>query len=147
MDFETEVKQTLYQMIAQTGNIPDAAILTSELDVPQEDILGAFENLAAKRLLVLEPGNPSKIRMAPPFSGIKTPFRVEMDDISFYANCVWDAFGIAAALHQDGIINASDGYTNEPLILEIKDAKPSKSSYFAHFAVPAAHWWDDIIHT
>ena len=77
MDFETEVKQTLYQMIAQTGNIPDATYLTSELDVPQEDILDAFENLAAKRLLVLEPGDPSKIRMAPPFSGIKTHFRVD----------------------------------------------------------------------
>jgi hypothetical protein len=88
MDFETEVKQTLYQMIAQTGNIPDATNLTSKLDVPQEDILDAFENLAAKRLLVLEPGDPSKIRMAPPFSGIKTPFRVELEDKSFYANCV-----------------------------------------------------------
>lgn len=147
MDFETEVKLTLYQMIAQTGKMPDASNLASELSVPKEDILVAFEHLSGKRLLVLEPGNPSRIRMAPPFSGIKTSFRVKVDDKSYYANCVWDAFGIAAALQLDGTIYATDGFTGETLILEIKDSKPSKSNFVAHFAVPAAHWWDDIIHT
>jgi hypothetical protein len=147
MDFETEVKLTLYKMVAQNGKIPDAANLASELDVPQEDILKAFQHLVEKRLLVLEPGDPTNIRMAPPFSGIKTPFRVEVDEKSYYANCVWDAFGVAAALQQDGTIYASDGFTNEPLIIEVKDAKPNKSNYVAHFAVPAAQWWADIIHT
>jgi hypothetical protein len=85
--------------------------------------------------------------MAPPFSGIETPFRVEVDGKSYFANCVWDAFGVAAALQRDGIIYTSDGFTNDPLILEIKDNKPTKLDYIAHFAVPAAHWWDDIIYT
>ncbi len=147
MDFDTEVKLTLYNLIAQNAKIPDSAQVAAELGISDANILEAFQRLSAKRLLVLEPGNPSKIRMAPPFSGIPTNFRVEVDHKSYYANCVWDAFGVAAALHQDGIVYASDGFTNEPLITEIKDGKVNQPDYVAHFAVPAARWWDDIIHT
>lgn len=147
MDFETEVKLTIYKMIAQDAVVPDSASIAAKMNVPEVKIGEEFQSLAMKRLLVLEPGNPSKIRMAPPFSGIVTPFRVEISDKSYFANCVWDAFGIAAALQQDGTIYSSDGFTQEPLILEIKDNQPTKSDYLAHFAVPAAHWWEDIIHT
>ena len=85
--------------------------------------------------------------MAPPFSGIETSFLVQVGDRSYYANCVWDAFGIPAALQKDGIIHAADGFTGEPLLLEIKEGRPSTLEYVAHFAVPAAQWWVDIVHT
>jgi hypothetical protein len=104
MDFETEVKLTIYKMIAQDAVVPDSASIAAKMNVPEVKIGEEFQSLAMKRLLVLEPGNPSKIRMAPPFSGIVTPFRVEINDKSYFANCVWDAFGIAAALQQDGTI-------------------------------------------
>lgn len=147
MDFESEVKLTIYKMIAEDAVIPDSASVATKLNVAEGKIREVFQELAAKRLLVLEPGKPTKIRMAPPFSGIDTSFRVEVGEKSYYANCVWDAFGIAAALKQDATIFSSDGFTQEPLILGVKDSKPRDSSYLAHFAVPAAHWWDDIIHT
>ncbi|MGW8143621.1 MAG: organomercurial lyase [Anaerolineales bacterium] len=147
MDFETEIKLTIYEMIANEAVIPDTITVANKIKAPEKKVEEVFQKLAAKRLLVLEPGNPAKIRMAPPFSGIETPFLIEINQKSYYANCVWDAFGISAALHQDGIIYSSDGYTKEPLILEIEDDRPIQSNYLAHFAVPAAHWWDDIIHT
>lgn len=147
MDFETEVKLSIYEMIAQKASIPDPASIAQKLNVDEIKIRDVFNALATKRLLVLEPGDPSKIRMAPPFSGIETPFRVEIGGKSYFANCVWDAFGIAAALKQDGTIFSSDGHTQEPLILEIRDNQPTKSNYLAHFVVPAAKWWHKIIYT
>lgn len=147
MDFETKVKLTIYKMVAEEAVVPNSESVGLVMDVPGKNIEAAFLALAAKRLLVLEPGNPSKIRMAPPFSGVETPFKVEIGDKSYFANCVWDAFGIAAALQMDGHIFTSDGYTGEPLHLEIKDNQPAESTCLAHFAEPAAHWWDDIIHT
>ncbi|UCD41057.1 MAG: hypothetical protein JSV69_10750 [Chloroflexota bacterium] len=147
MDLETNVKLMIYTKIAQDAKIPDSSSVATDMNLSEEKIREIFQTLAAKRLLVLEPENPSKIRMAPPFSGIETPFRVDISDKSYYANCVWDAFGIAAALHQDAIIFSSDGFTGESLILEVKDNKPTQSSYLAHFAVPAVQWWDDIIYT
>ena len=85
--------------------------------------------------------------MAPPFSGIATAFPVEANGKDYFANCVWDAYGIAAALHCDIVSRASDGHTGEPLTLEVKNGQPILKPYVAHFAVPAAHWWDNLIFT
>jgi hypothetical protein len=31
--------------------------------------------------------------------------------------------------------------------LEVRDGRPVPRACAIHFAVPAAHWWDDIVHT
>ena len=147
MDFDSAVKLKLYEMVARNAVMPDSAEIAGELGEPIEAIEESFKRLTAKRLLVLEPGSDSQIRMAPPFSGIPTAFQVETEGKSYYANCAWDAFGVAAALHADAAIQASDGFTGEPIQLAVKDGKPVPAQAVAHFAVPAAHWWDDIIFT
>ncbi len=146
-EIETEVKLAIYEITAETGRVPNSADVARKTDMDEEEVLGAFGRLHTKRLLLHEPGDPRQIRMAPPFSGVPTTFPVEADGKQYYANCVWDAYGIAAALHCDAISRASDGHTGEPLTLEVKDGTPILKSYVAHFAVPAAHWWDDLIFT
>lgn len=146
-DLETTVKLTLYGITAESGILPGSAEVAEAVNIAEEDVRAAFARLQAKRLLVLEPGDPSRIRMAPPFSGIPTAFPVEARGKRYFANCVWDAFGVAAALRADAVIPASDGFSAEPLTLEIKNNRPIAQSYVAHFAVPAAHWWDDIVFT
>jgi len=146
-DVETKVKLTIYGITAETGRVPNSLEVARKIDIDEADVLDAFAHLHAKRLLVPEPGDSSRIRMAPPFSGIATAFPVEANGKRYYANCVWDAYGIAAALHADAIIPASDGHTGEPLTLEVKNGQPFLHPYVAHFAVPAAHWWDDIVFT
>lgn len=147
MDFDTKVKLKVYEMTAQNASIPNSSEIAAELGVSQDHVEEVFERLYAKRLLVPEPGDLSRIRMAPPFSGIETSFQVEVEDRTYYANCVWDAFGILAALHKNGTVHAVDGFTREPLRLSIQNGQPSASAYLAHFAVPAAQWWDDIVYT
>lgn len=147
MDFETKVKLSLYNTTAKTGTIPTAQDVASDLNASVQDVLSAFNQLHQKRLLVPEPNDPSRIRMAPPFSGIPTSFAVDVSGIHFYANCVWDAVAIPAALHRDGVVNASDGHTGEPISIEIKNGIPVPADCIAHFAVPAALWWKDIIFT
>ncbi|HEY6205502.1 MAG TPA: organomercurial lyase [Chthoniobacterales bacterium] len=146
-ELDTKVKLAIYAVTAETGAVPDANEISRKIDIDKENVLGAFARLHAKRLLVPEPGNSARIRMAPPFSGVTTAFPVEANGKRYYANCVWDAYGIAAALHCDAISRASDGYSGEPLALEVKQGVPVLKSYVAHFAVPAAHWWDDIVFT
>jgi hypothetical protein len=146
-ELDLKVKLALYRIIADTGGAPTSAEIGRAIDVAERDILGAFGRLHLKRLLVPEPNDPSRIRMAPPFSGIPTAFPVEANGKRYYANCVWDAYGVAAALHSDAVIPASDGFSGEPLSLEVKNGEPVAQPYVAHFAVPAAHWWDDIVFT
>ena len=111
------------------------------------DVEAAFERLHKGRLIVPEPGNPSQIRMAPPFSGVPTPFLARVQGKAYYANCVWDALGVPAALHVDALVEASDGHSGEPMTLEVRKGRPVPRECVIHFAVPAARWWDDIIHT
>jgi Alkylmercury lyase len=147
MDFDTAVKMNIYETIARTTQAPTSAEVAESLSASPEEVAAALERLHKKRLLVPEPGNPSRIRMAPPFSGVETSFRVQVQDKVYYANCAWDALGIAAALHADAIIEASDGYSGEPMMLEVRNGQPIAQSCVIHFAVPAAHWWDDILYT
>jgi hypothetical protein len=146
-ELDTEVKLAVYEMIAETGRVPSSLEVSRKIDIDQAEVLSAFGRLHAKRILLPEPGDPSRIRMAPPFSGVPTAFPVEANGKHYFANCVWDAYGIAAALHSDAISHASDGHTGEPLTLEVKNGRPVSKPYFAHFAVPAARWWDDLVFT
>jgi len=147
MDFDTAVKLNIYETIARTTQAPTSAEVAESLSSSPEEVAAALERLHKKRLLVPEPGDPSRIRMAPPFSGVETSFRVKVQDKVYHANCAWDALGIAAALHTDAIIEASDGYSGEPMKLEVRDGWPVPQPCTIHFAVPAAQWWDDIIYT
>ena len=146
-ELETKVKLTIYGITAETGRVPNSLEVARKMDAEEAEVLDAFARLHKKRLLVPEPGDFSRIRMAPPFSGIATAFPVDANGRRYFANCVWDAYGIAAALHTDAMIPASDGHTGESLWLEVKNNQPILHSYVAHFAVPAAQWWDDIVFT
>ena len=147
MDFDTRVKMSIYQTIAETTRTPTSQEVATMLQASRKDVETAFQRLHEKRLLVPEPGDPSRIRMAPPFSGIETVFPVHVGTKTYFANCIWDALGIAAALHQDAMVHASDGHTGEPIVLEIKDGAVLSDECVIHFAVPAALWWKDIIYT
>src|SRR5690349_14519664 len=146
-DLDTAVKLAIYEITAATGQVPNSAAVSQKLATDEAAVLKAFGRLHTKRLLLPEPGDPTRVRMAPPFSGVPTKFPVEANGKQYYAPCVWDAYGIAAALHSDAISRAIDAHTGEPLTLEVKNGAPILKSYVAHFAVPAAHWWDDLVFT
>jgi hypothetical protein len=147
MDFDTTVKLEIYRAIAETARMPTSFEVAAALSTGVEEVDEAFRSLHGKRLLVPEPGDPSRIRMAPPFSGVPTTFLVEAEGKRYYANCVWDALGVPAALGKDAVIAAEDAATGEPMTLEVRGGRPVPLECVAHFAVPAAHWWDDIVYT
>jgi len=141
------VKLAIYDTFATSARAPNVSDIAQKLTAPIEDVQSAFDELHGKRLLVPEPGDPTRIRMAPPFSGVETPFRVTVGDQVYYAPCAWDSLGIAAALHADALIHTTDGHTGEPMTLLVRNGAPIPEPCVIHIAVPAAHWWDDIIYT
>lgn len=145
--FDVAVKMAIYKTLAETAVMPAAGDVARMVEATEAEVLAAFGRLSAVRLLVLEPGDPARIRMALPFSGIATPFRVTAGGLTFDANCAWDAYGVVAALRADAEIDAADAHTGEPIRLLVRDGRPIPAEAVAHFAVPVAHWWDDIIYT
>ncbi|MEX2029503.1 MAG: organomercurial lyase [Anaerolineales bacterium] len=147
MDFDTVVKLNIYETLAATAQAPTSAGVAAALGTSPRDVEAAFDRLHMKRLLVPELGEPGRIRMAPPFSGVPTAFPVQVGERRYFANCVWDALGIAAALHRDAVVEAADAHSGELIPLEVHDGRPVPQACVIHFAVPAARWWEDIVYT
>lgn len=147
ISFNTQVKLQIYQTVAESGKVPASSEVALAVGKSVEEVEAAFEDLTQKRLLVLEPGSRGNIRMAPPFSGIETPFRVVVQNQTYFANCVWDALGVPAALQQDGEVFTADAQTGVAMSVAVRDGRPVPEPCAIHFAVPASQWWDDIIYT
>ncbi|NOT00164.1 MAG: hypothetical protein HOP29_06010 [Phycisphaerales bacterium] len=137
MDFDTTVKMAVYRIVAESARMPDAGEVAREIGAPLTDVIAAFGRLHQKRLLVPEPGDPARVRMAPPFSGVETPFLVRANGKGYYANCVWDALGVAAALHADAVVEASDGHTGEPMRMEVRNGAMVRTEVRDRTPIPA----------
>jgi hypothetical protein len=146
MDFDTHVKLAVYRHFAGTGEAPQLAHIADELECTRDDVRAAYARLRANRVLLLEPDGQA-IRMAPPFSGVPTPHRVEVGRQTYFANCAWDALGIPAALHQQGVVHSSCGQSGTPLRLRVGVEGPEPSRWLFHCQVPAARWWADLVFT
>ncbi len=146
MEFDTQVKLAIYHHFAETGRRPSPDDIASSVDADVDQVLDAYRNLRAERVLVLEDDGAS-IRMAPPFSGIPTQHRVEAGGVEYYANCAWDALGIPAALQSPATIYARCEQSGELLQLEVGLDGPEASDWYFHCLVPAAQWWQDIVFT
>jgi hypothetical protein len=147
MDFVTSVKLAIYDAFAKTSHAPARDDLAAQLGADTAGVQKALDELHEKRLVVPEPDDPARIRMAPPFSAITTPFKVHVAGRRYDANCVWDSLGVLAALKTDGMVRTRDAHSREAMTLVVRNGSPKPTPCVAHFAVPAAHWWDDIIHT
>src|SRR6185503_17624426 len=135
MDFDIKVKLCIYETIANITKAPTVLEVAQALNCSTSEVEEAFDRLFKKRLLVLQPGT-FDIRMAPPFSGIETTYRVLIDEKTYFANCAWDSLGIAAALHKDADIYAICGQSGEEMTFHVRDGKPLPRDCVAHFAVP-----------
>jgi hypothetical protein len=141
---DRDVRLAVYRKIVEEGQPPTAPEIAAGLDVGALDVEGSLRRLADGHVLVLAPGTPY-IWMANPFSAIPTPFEVEVGDRRYFGNCIWDALGISACLHADAHIRTYCPDCSEPLSLDVRDGRLEASAESViHFAVPAAHWWDDI---
>jgi hypothetical protein len=147
VELDTAVKLNVYETIVATTQAPSASDVATAIGCSPAEVEASFQRLFQRRLLVLEPGTTSRIRMAPPFSGVPTQHVAVVDGKSYYADCAWDALGVAAALHRDADIASECPDCKEPMAFQVQNGRPVPRECVIHFAVPAARWWDDVIHT
>jgi alkylmercury lyase-like protein len=146
MDFDSQVRAAIYGWFVGSTKAPSVADLAGRLGEDPDAIRDAYGRLFRKRVLFLEPDGET-IRMAPPFSGVATQHRVRVGDREYFANCSWDSLGIPAALHAPGEVFSRCEQTLEPIRLRVGREGPEPEAIVAHFAVPAAKWWADLVYT
>lgn len=142
---DNAVRLIVYNTLAERCVAPTSAEIARVMNVPVETVASSFERLAAAHVLVLD--GTGELLMAMPFSAVPTKFRVRAGGQAWWANCAWDAFGIAAALDRDADIATECPDCSAPLEVSVRGGAVTAAESVGHFAVPAAHWWDDIIFT
>ncbi|MGA8441864.1 MAG: organomercurial lyase [Candidatus Sulfotelmatobacter sp.] len=141
-----EIRLFVFRQTADTARVPQPRDIAAALGRPQSEVEEALRRLAAGKVLILAP-NDGNIWAANPFCAVPSAFRVQTSGKSYWGICIWDALGIVAALGADALIRAACGDCGEPMLLEIKAGRLTRSEGIIHFAVPAHHWWDNIGYT
>jgi hypothetical protein len=140
---DTAVRLEVYRFFVDQGRPPVPAEITEAVSMDQASVEDSFRRLADAHVLVLAPGTPY-IWMANPLSAIPTPFSVEAAGRAWFGNCIWDALGIVAMLGGTGSVRTWCPDCREALVVSVEENRLSSGEGIVHYAVPAAHWWDDI---
>lgn len=146
MNLDLRVRSAILRTLAETGAAPNPGGVARQLGENVESVLGAWRRLREGRVIVTGQDGVSLL-MANPFSGVPTDHTFTSGDVRYYANCGWDALGIAAALGRNGVARSRCAHSGEPLELAVLDGGPEPCSWLFHSLVSAAHWWDDIVFT
>ena len=137
------LRNATYGLVVELGRVPTAEETARATGLGLDGVHAGWRSLHEAHALVVD-GSTGEIRMANPFSGVPTRFRVLADGRSWYANCAWDAFGICAALGTDGRIETTCPDCDEPIAVEVRDGRSDDETLLFHCLVPAARWWKDI---
>lgn len=140
---DQQVRLAVYEALVGGSAMPTAEEVARQVGVAPAEVAAAFARVTS---LVPEPGDPGRLRMAKPFSAIETPFAVRAASHQWWANCIWDALGVAAIVGVDSDIDTTCGDCGEPMALRIRGGKVEGAGV-VHFGTPARDWWKDIVYT
>jgi hypothetical protein len=150
-----QIRHFVYQHIAETSHAPSVDITAAHFNISTEEAGAFYKELHHRHAIFLDLDSLT-IRMANPFSGIPTDFKVHANGQTYYANCAWDMLGIPAALHTDAVIEAKFTESNETVSIEVKNGQIMKShsgaewtnpQLLVHFPLPFSRWYDDLVFT
>lgn len=145
-DLIWSVRAFIYDFIVTNERPPLVAETAEDMNLTRAQVHQLYSALDACHAIFLEPGTHS-IRMAHPFSGVPTSFRVHVAGRDYWANCAWDALGIPAALHADATIHAVCSDTHELVVLKVQGDQIVGQGEVVHFARPFREWYDDLVFT
>jgi hypothetical protein len=144
-DYLVEGRNAIVRYLVATGKMPTISEISGELMLSEEDTQRIFMQLHKEHALLLDDNN--NIRMLWPFSGVPTNFKVIANNITYWANCAWDALGIPAALHADVLIKVSLTCTQRETTIFVKNGLVRSDNLFIHFPLPIKQWYDDLVYT
>lgn len=142
-----DVRVAVYDVFRTTGSAPSSAALADRLGATTVQVQEALVALAAARHLVLD--DHGSIVMAHPFSSVPLGFSVMGRTTLWWGGCAWDSFALPHLLPEEGEVLVA---TRCPACARahawsVGAQVPPVGDQVAHFLVPAAHMWDDVVRT
>ena len=145
-ELDWDVRRFVYATIVERSLPPTADETAAAFGIAPDDARAAFARLDRRHALFLDPGS-DRIRMAHPFSGVPTPFRVHANGRVYWANCAWDMLGVPAALGVDARIEATCADDGEPAEIVVRDGAVHGNGEVVHVLLPFRRWYDDLVFT
>jgi hypothetical protein len=143
-----DVRLAVYDAFRRTGAAPALDDLARVVGSDADQVRGALAALHRTRDLVLG-DDRDRIVMAHPFTAVPLGFSVMGERRLWWGGCAWDSFAIPHLLPEEPSVLVA---TTCPgcgcaLAWVVDDDWPPEGHEVAHFLTPAAHIWDDVVHS
>lgn len=141
-----DLRVSVYALFAR-GDRPTRATLAQHLGASTAQIAEGLGQLAAQRHLALGPDG--EIAMAHPFTAVPLGFSVMGRTALWWGGCAWDSFALPHLLPEEGpmLVATTCPSCEAPHAWTVDEVAPPAGGQVAHFLVPSARMWDDVVHT
>ena len=143
---DEDVRLAVYLAFARDGRLPAHDALAELAGTDPRALRFALERLAEARHVVLRDG---EVVMAHPFAAVPLGFSVMGHHTLWWGGCAWDSFALPHLLDDDRsvlVATACPG-CSAALSWVVDRNDPPSGDEVAHFLVPAARIWDDVVHS
>jgi hypothetical protein len=146
-DFDETVRLAIYSDYAASGRAPGEAELADRAGVTVRKVRDALLRLAADRHLVRDASGA--VIMAHPFASIPLGFAVMGSSTLWWGGCAWDSFAIPHLVpgEPEVLVSTRCPGCGRALAWVVGRDGPPAGDAVAHFLVPMAHVWDDVVTT
>jgi Alkylmercury lyase len=146
LDVES-LRLAIYDSLASTGSAPDTDALADRLGVEPDEVATGLRQLAAARHLALNADG--EVVLAHPFSTIDLGFSVKGKHTLWWGGCVWDSFAVPHLVRDEPevLVATTCQACGRAHAWVVGRDEPPAGDQVAHFLVPAAHMWDDVVFT
>ncbi len=141
------VRLEIYRGYVDDGRPPDVASMAATLAVTPQVVQESLSRLHEARHVVLD--GDGDIVMAHPFASVPLGFSVMGGSTLWWGGCAWDSFAIPHLCPDDPevLVATQCPGCGKPLAWVVNRESPPIGDEVAHFLVPMAHVWDDVVHT
>lgn len=140
------VRLAVYRAFAADGRPPSLAILSAGLGLTDGETRAALGRLADARHVVLD---GDTVVMAHPFASVPLGFSVMGRRTLWWGGCAWDSFALPHLLpdEPDVLVATRCPGCDRALSWVVRRDAPPAGDEIAHFLVPTAQIWDDVVHS
>ena len=142
-----DLRVAVYRSFADTGRPPEVGGLAKRFHTSEHAVVHGLRELARARHLVLDSG--TRILMAHPFAAIPLGFSVMGTSTLWWGGCAWDSFALPHLLpeHSPVLVSTRCPACEQAHAWNVGVDGPPAGRQVAHFLVPVAHMWDDVVHS
>ena len=149
---DEDLRVAVYSALAGGGRAPTVPVLATTLGCAADEVRVGLRRLHDARHVVLRPPgseDDTGIVLAHPFATIPLGFAVMGERTLWWGGCAWDALALPhlVADEPEVLVSTRCPGCGSPLAWVVGRDSPPPGDEVAHFLVPVARIWDDVVHS